>query len=207
MHFWLDQEFNIPSPWVKCHFVGGVITFEFDFMIRTSPGTNLLVRGAPNFFIDGAIPLEGVVETDWLNYSFTMNWRITSPNKVAVFKKGDPICFIQPIPHNYAESFDFDIDFLDNSPELSEKFHAYNKSRGEFMQRRNRGEEKNTWQKHYFNGKDVTSNTFIGEDRHSIKLNLTEPKKQNILADGENHKIDIINEKKQEIKSTITLIK
>lgn len=194
MHFWLDSKFNIPNPWVKCHFVGGVITFEFDFVIRTNPGVNLLVRGAPNFFVDGAHPLEGVVETDWLNYSFTMNWRMTTPNKVVVFKKGDPICFIQPIPHNYAETFSMDIDFLENNKELQEKFDAYHTSRDEFMQKRKSGAEKEVWQKHYFNGRDIKSNTTIGEDRHAIKLNLSEPENQNII-------------KKENIKYSMTIVK
>ena len=112
MHFWVDKEYNIPKPWVKCHFLGGIITFEFDFIIKTTEKTNLLVRGAPNFFIDGLHPLEGLVETDWLSFSFTMNWKVTQPNKLVTFKKGDPICFIQPVPHNYSETFNKTSNFL-----------------------------------------------------------------------------------------------
>ena len=32
MHFWVDKEYNVPNPWVKCHFLGGIITFEFDWI-------------------------------------------------------------------------------------------------------------------------------------------------------------------------------
>lgn len=181
MHFWLDPQYNVTNPWVKCHFVGGVITFEFDFMVRTNPGVNLLVRGAPNFFIDGVHPLEGVVETDWLNYSFTMNWRVTAPNKLVTFKKGDPICFLQPIPHNYAETFDFNIDFMDNNPELTKNFHEYNKSRMKFGADKKAGKHNEDWQKHYFNGVDVRTGMKVGNDTHAIKLNLTEPEKQNLI--------------------------
>ena len=183
MHFWLDPEYNVQNSWVKCHFVGGVITFEFDFMIRTSPGVNLLVRGAPNFFVDGAHPLEGVVETDWLNYSFTMNWRVTEPNKIVYFRKGDPICFLQPIPHNYAEEFDFRIDFLNNNPELAEKFHAYHASRANFSETKKAGVHNENWQKHYFNGMDVKTGIKVNNDTHAIKLNLTEPASQNLIAE------------------------
>jgi hypothetical protein len=180
MHFWLDPEYNVKNPWVKCHFVGGVITFEFDFVVKTPPGVNLLVRGAPNFFIDGAHPLEGVVESDWLNYSFTMNWRVTEPNKVVQFKKGDPICFLQPIPHNYAEEFDFNIEFLNNNPELAEKFHSHNASRQEFSEDKKAGKHKEDWQRHYFNGIDVKTGVKVSNDVHTIKLNLTEPLSQNL---------------------------
>jgi len=185
MHFWIDTEYNVPYHWVKCHFLGGVITFEFDFVIRTSPGTNLLVRGAPNFFIDGAVPLEGVVESDWLNYSFTMNWKVTEPNKVVYFKKGDPICFLQPIPHNYAEQFDFNIDFLNNNPDLHEKFHAHNNSRNQFSIDKVAGKHNEDWQRHYFNGIDVKTGVKVGNDIHAIKLNLTEPPTQNIIAENQ----------------------
>lgn len=181
MHFWLDADYNVPNSWVKCHFVGGVITFEFDFMVRTSPGTNLLVRGAPNFYVSGAVPLEGVVESDWLNYSFTMNWKVTETNKVVYFKKGDPICFLQPIPHNYAESFDFNIDFLENNPELYNKFHEYHNSRSKFRNEKDAGLHQEDWQRHYFNGVDVKTGIKVSNDTHAIKLNLTEPPAQNIV--------------------------
>ena len=183
MHFWLDPEYNVATPWVKCHFVGGVITFEFDFMIRTDPGINLLVRGAPNFFVDGAHPLEGVVETDWLNFSFTMNWPVTTPNKIVYFKKGDPICFLQPIPHNYAERFDFKIDFLKNNPELKANFDEYNRSRKQFAADKWAGKHNEDWQKHYFTGKDVKSGTKVGNDVHAIKLNIKEPDTQNLTEE------------------------
>jgi hypothetical protein len=188
MHFWVEPEYNAvlrpENHWVKCHFVGGVITFEFDFMVRTPPGVNLLVRGAPNFFVNGAVPLEGVVETDWLNYSFTMNWRVTEPNKIIYFKKGDPICFLQPIPHNYAEKFDFKIDFMNNNPELAEKFHTYHASRSSFAQDKREGKHNEDWQRHYFTGTDVKSGVKVGNDMHSIKLNIKEPDKQNLIHES-----------------------
>jgi hypothetical protein len=183
MHFWLDAEYNVPNAWVKCHFVGGVITFEFDFTVRTPAGVNLLVRGAPNFFVDGAVPLEGVVESDWLNYSFTMNWKVTETNKIINFKKGDPICFIQPIPHNYAESFDFNIDFLENNPDLYEKFHEYHNSRSKFRNEKDAGLHNEDWQRHYFNGIDVKTGAKISNDIHAIKLNLKEPASQNLVEE------------------------
>jgi hypothetical protein len=114
-----------------------------------------------------------------------MNWRITQTNKVVYFKKDDPICFLQPIPHNYAESFDFNIDFLNNNPELHEKFHAYNDSRYKFSGDKKEGLHNESWQKHYFNGIDVKTGVKVGNDSHAIKLNLTEPPEQNIIAESE----------------------
>lgn len=179
MHFWIDQYYNVPNAWVKCHFVGGVVTFEFDFLIKTNPGTNLLVRGAPNFYVDGAHPLEGVVETDWLDFTFTMNWKITEPNKLVTFRKGDPICFIQPTPHNYSETFDFEIKHLDEDPIQEENFKEYFKSRDKFKSNRENGTEKEEWQKHYFNGVDVYGNK-ISPDMHSSKLDIVDPVDQKL---------------------------
>lgn len=173
LHFWIDHRYNTERKWVDSLFGYGIFTFFMDFIVRTPPGVNLLVRGAPNFYVDGAHPLEGVVETDWLNYSFTMNWKITSPNKVVNFKKGDPICYFHPVPHDYSEKFNLEIDSLENNPELMEKFQAYDRSRHEF---RSNPDPKNPWQGHYFRGEDVSDGCPVSHDQHSTKLNISEPK-------------------------------
>jgi hypothetical protein len=58
---------------VAPHFGHGVLTFTTGYMFRTSPGWALWARGSPNAFKDRIVPLEGVVETDWLPFPFTMN--------------------------------------------------------------------------------------------------------------------------------------
>ena len=194
MHFWVDKEYNVPSPWVKCHFLGGIITFEFDFIIKTTEKTNLLVRGAPNFFIDGLHPLEGLVETDWLNYSFTMNWKVTQPNKLVTFKKGDPICFIQPVPHNYSETFQFEIDYLENNPEMHEAHSIWHNKRMEFTSNRKQGVENRKWQKDYFDGRDVKTGTVQSDEQHSTKLHLSNPVDQKLPSNSPSvkNKLEII---------------
>lgn len=180
MHFWIDPAYNVPNQWVKCHFIGGVITFEFDFLVRTNSKVNLLVRGAPNFYVNGAHPLEGLVETDWLNYTFTMNWKVTEPNKVVEFKKGDPICFIQPVPHNFSETCNFEIDYLENNTVDYQNYHEWHKKRMEFSANKKKGLEKADWQRHYFEGKDVRTGTVQNESVHAHKLNLVDPEDQKL---------------------------
>jgi hypothetical protein len=172
IHFWVDKSNKFERKWVDSIFGHGIITFFMDFVVRTPPGVNLLVRGAPNFYVDNCHPLEGLVETDWLNYSFTMNWRITNTDRIVHFKKGDPICYFHPVPHNYSENFDVEIDLLDNNPELKERFLAYDESRSSFRRDKKRGEY---WQGHYFRGEDVFDGCPVGKDVHSIKLNIAEP--------------------------------
>ena len=59
------------------HFGHGILTLHTGYLFRTSPGWALWVRGSPNTAKRNLVPLEGVVETDWLDFPFTMNWRFT----------------------------------------------------------------------------------------------------------------------------------
>jgi hypothetical protein len=54
-------------------------------------------RGGPNRIKDGIHPLDGLVETNWLPFSFTMNWKFTRPGAVT-FAKGEPFCLITMTP-------------------------------------------------------------------------------------------------------------
>lgn len=184
MTFELGEGYSNEDNWVSCYFGGGIITFIFDFFIKTTEKTNLLVRGAPNFYVDGAHALEGLVETDWLNFTFTMNWKVINPNKYVYFKKGDPICFLQPVPHNYSEEFNFNVRQLQDYEDLQEKFNDNSQSRGDFILSVNKKHREgikvsanDSWQKHYFEGIDVSSNTKVPSDVHAQKLNLSKPEK------------------------------
>lgn len=103
------------GPWVRGvggvlpgaagHFGHGVLTFNLRGMFRTPPGWNLLVSGAPNHFKDAIAPLTAVVETDWLSYQWTMNWRFTRPCRV-VFARGEPFAFVVPVPRGLPAMFE-----------------------------------------------------------------------------------------------------
>src|SRR5690606_13983887 len=61
----------------QSHFGHGVLTFLVPYVFRTETGVGLWARGSRNLPKDGISPLEGIVETDWLNFTFTMNWMFT----------------------------------------------------------------------------------------------------------------------------------
>lgn len=82
-------------PFAKSHFATGIVTFEVGWLFRTSPGDHLWAMGPTNDPKDGIAPLSGLIETDWLPYTFTMNWKMTRPG-VVHFEKGEPFCFITP---------------------------------------------------------------------------------------------------------------
>src|SRR5262245_59488229 len=64
------------------HFGNGVLTFPVGYLFRTDPGVAVWARGIPNYAKDGIVALDGVIETDWLCFTFTMNWQCTRPGLV-----------------------------------------------------------------------------------------------------------------------------
>ena len=78
-------------------FGSGILTFTIGYLFRTAPGYNLHVRGPANSPKDGIVALEGVVESDWTEAAFTMNWKVTRPNHPVVFEENEPIAMISPL--------------------------------------------------------------------------------------------------------------
>jgi hypothetical protein len=80
------------------HFGNGIVTFNLPWQFGTNrPGVGLRVSGLPNAPKFNTTPLEGFVETDWLPFTFTMNWKIQrpkitdDPQRQAAFEKWDKI--------------------------------------------------------------------------------------------------------------------
>jgi hypothetical protein len=59
---------------IKSQFGSGIVTFSPPWLFRTPPGWDLYVKGPSNRWKVNCVPLEGIVETWWLNYTFTLNW-------------------------------------------------------------------------------------------------------------------------------------
>jgi hypothetical protein len=94
------------AGFVESHFGSGILTFNPMGIFRTDPGVNLWVSGPPNSFKDGVQPLSAVIETDWIPYNFTMNWKFTRPGVRVRFERGEPYCFVFPVPRGIVESCD-----------------------------------------------------------------------------------------------------
>src|SRR6202000_3160808 len=77
-------------------FGSGIVTFTLPFLFRTPPGYNLVAQGPTNRPKDGISALSGIIETDWAESTFTMNWMITRPHHPITFAKGEPICMVFP---------------------------------------------------------------------------------------------------------------
>lgn len=157
---------------VSSHFGNGVLTFAVPFLFQTPPGINLWVKGPTNIFKDAIQPLEGVVETDWTESSFTMNWKFTRADTAVRFEKGDPFCMIVPLQRGLAESLEPSQRPLSADPDRQETYQRWKESRRRFNEGLAANDPeyaKQGWQRHYMQGRDLDGNVH-GE--HQTRLAL-----------------------------------
>lgn len=170
IRFWFHERKK--DQRVSSHFGYGILTFSVPYLFETPPGMNLWVKGPSNMLKDGIQPLEGVIESDWIESSFTMNWKFTRKDTAVRFEKGDPFCMIMPVPRGLVESFDPRIEKLDSNPERKDRYERWKTSRTAF----NDGIAKNDpkilkqgWQRNYMQGKDIDGKAYPD---HQTKLTL-----------------------------------
>jgi hypothetical protein len=119
-----DAPAGTPEQFVESAFGHGVLTFRPGYLFRTDPEWAIWCRGLPNSRKDGIVALEGLVETDWLPFTFSMNWRFTRPGTVR-FEKGEAFCFILPLPHMQIEAIEPKVVPLAANPELQAEHDAW----------------------------------------------------------------------------------
>ena len=162
-----------PSTAASSHFGSGVLTFHVGFLFRTPPGYNLHVRGPANWPKDGICALEGVIESDWTESTFTMNWKMTRPNHRVVFEAGEPVAMISPVRRGELERFSAETRMLSQDPELLTKYTEWSASRSKFnadLKTVDSDARKQGWQKDYVRGRSV-----LGEQapEHQTSVALT----------------------------------
>jgi hypothetical protein len=148
-------------------------TFHVQGLFRTSPGWNLWVSGSPNSAKDGAVPLAGVVETDWSPYTFTMNWKLTRPGHPVRFEENEPFAHIFPIPRKAIEEFEPSFAAIDDNPELKAQFQAWSRSRDAFHERMRTNPPDNPsekWQKLYYRGQDPDGQCPIADHQSKLRV-------------------------------------
>jgi hypothetical protein len=169
---------DVPSPTeqgdsrITSHFGNGIVTFSIPYLFRTPRGINLWVKGPTNCIKDGIHPLEGIVETDWLPATFTMNWKLTRPNYSVRFERGEPMCMLVPIPRGLAEQLRPSYLPLESNPQLAKDYWAWDHSRTEFNAALAQGQPdvvRRAWQRDYVKG--VTPSGEHAQE-HQTRLNL-----------------------------------
>lgn len=163
---------------VHSHFGSGILTFNIPILFQTPPGWGLWVGGASNIFIDGIYPLEGIVETNWSPFTFTMNYKITRKNHIIEIPKYHPICRIVPIPLNLNEKTDLHFKFLKDNPELCQRQVDWNKARKDNL-KEYRGTNETKRMFHYRDGIDVKGCPFKGFHKMFYKYSELKTEEKN----------------------------
>lgn len=159
-------------PPASSQFGFGILTWEIPFLFRTSAGYNLLARGPANWWKDGAVPLEGLVESDWAVATFTMNWKITAAGVPIRFEPEDPICMVVPQRRGELESFRPCLERMESHPDVERQFRTWRDVRNDVLADRDgpaRTAHGAGWQLHYLRG---TSPGGASALDHQTKLHL-----------------------------------
>lgn len=105
--------------------------------------------------------MDAIIETDWMNYTFTYNIKIHKPNHEIFFKKGEPIFSFIPINLNQINFTDLIVEDLEKNKSLLKSFNDYGNlrqriyssmSEENYKKEKAGGDPKFIWMKDYFKG-------------------------------------------------------
>jgi hypothetical protein len=150
------------ASYVSSHFGEGVVTINVDFIIQTPVGYSLYISGIANEMYDGIQPLDAIVETDWLPFTFTYNFKFTRPCTIK-FHKEEPLFSFFPIKRGDAESLTIKSAWIEDNQQLYDDYTEYSESRTNYL-------ENNTgkFQKFYRDGSGPNKKYKI--DNHTKRL-------------------------------------
>jgi Family of unknown function (DUF6065) len=163
-----------PPKLASSHFGHGIVTWDVPYLFRTSPGYDLLVRGPSNWPKDGIYPLDGVVETDWLGSTFSINWKMTRINHEVIFEAGEPLAMIAPQSRTELEAFRGEIRDIESDAAVLTDYRRWEDQRNEFIRRLREKDpeaQKQGWEKHYFRGVKVNGEQ---AEAHRTRVTLQE---------------------------------
>lgn len=155
---------------VGSHFGHGVLTFTPGYLFRTTKAHNLWIKGPANAPKDGIAPLEGIIETDWAPFTFTMNWKFTRKRLKVTFEKDEPIACLMPYPRFYAGKFEPELKNINEDAKLYAQYTGWRDDRLRFneeLKRQGSEAQKQGWQRSYMKGEDQTGQAFAG---HQTKV-------------------------------------
>ena len=154
-----------PDPFAPHpHFGSGTVTWYLPFLFRTPAEYGMVIAGPANHDKADIIPLDAFVRTDWVPFPFTMNWRITTPNKPIVFKAGEPICRLYPYPLALLNNMEMELHDMSEDPAFMQKVNNWNQQRQQNYQQKEELEQqwaeegeipdiKEMWNTQYARGK------------------------------------------------------
>jgi len=144
-----------PFYQAQSNFATGILTLDVSYIFRTPPGYHLLITGPTNQFKDGVAPMTGIVESDWLPYTFTMNYKFTRPGRVA-WSAGEPYAQICVIHANVQDNVQPVIRNITDDQQFSAQHNAWRERRTRMRDLLAQGDPtaiKDPWDKDYFVGR------------------------------------------------------
>ncbi|HUA35829.1 MAG TPA: DUF6065 family protein [Candidatus Binataceae bacterium] len=157
------------------NFGNGVLTFDVSYIFRTQMDFHLLVSGPANQFKDGIAPMTAVIETDWLPYTFTMNYRFTRPGEV-YWRAGEAYAQICLVRAGIQQSVQPVVRRLEDDAKLAADHGAWRERRTRMRERLAAGDANALsvpWDKDYFAGRYADGRATDAE--HTSKLRLQPP--------------------------------
>lgn len=168
---------DAPSHLVGSHFGHGVLTFSLGYLFRTTKAHNLWVKGPANSPKDGIAPLEGIIETDWAPFTFTMNWQFTRKRHKVRFEKDEPVATVLPYPRHYLAKFKPTLKNINENPKLYQQYVQWREDRIQFnkdLKKPGSDAAEKGWQRSYMKGEDSVGQAFAG---HETKLRIQDFKR------------------------------
>lgn len=169
LHEDADVYKNKNQVYLSSEFGNGIMTIHFPVSLKTPPGINLMTIAPPNFPLPGMSPMTGVVESDNLRFTFTMNIKIDIPNTPIRIFANNPLIGLIPIPRYFCDSFElknaydiFNEDIVNNERDVV-------KEHGDYRVLSNN--TKHVPDRLYYRGMDIKQNKF---NDHQL------PKKNNL---------------------------
>ena len=148
---------SVPQ-WIDCgsHFGSGIVSFSIPYLFRTPRGWSLWVGGPANEPMDGIAPLEGIVETGWTPYTFTMNWRMTMVDQWVTFVAGQAIARVVPIRIAPIQKLQFKLEAKSDLPKRKlAEYERWWATRNDFLDKLRKHDPEavnKAWQKDYVRG-------------------------------------------------------
>ena len=171
-----EDDFPLVNEFAVSNFAAGIVSFHTGYLFVTDPDWLLLATGPLNQPRDGMVPLSGLIETEWLPYTFGMNWQLMRPG-VHRFRKNEPFCHIVPVQVKPLLAMEPEILDLDSNPELAAQVASYRERRLALRARQSEqfevdGTDAPSWTREYFHGRLADGFT---ASNHCPKLRLREP--------------------------------
>jgi hypothetical protein len=154
-----EQYKNLNFIYPTSEFGHGVLTIHYPVILKTPPMVNLMTISPPNYPLPGLSPMTGVVESDNIRFSFTLNLKIDIPNTTIRILPNTPLVGIIPIPRYFCDAFELKSSYDIFDKKVVEEERKVVKEQGDKRTKDN-SLDKKPKDGLYYKGVDVRGNKF-----------------------------------------------